>query len=140
MLTNLGREAEARASFEKALSLDPGLAAGQAGLATLAVPDAVALGIQPRNYNSASPKVGLANFKSYYESLKVETFRLVNKADTVPDFPGSPYVHVDTQVSFNADYGAEKKKHNPCCSYAYAVFHPSQPCNPDYDGCAKQAG
>ena len=116
-------------------------------LATLAVPDAVANFLQVRHYNSASPMVGLETFRTYYESLRViggspgllkETFRLVNTADKVPNFPSTPsgYVHVGTQVSFNADYGAEKKTHDPCCSYAYAIYNPDKPCNPTYDDCA----
>lgn len=112
-------------------------------LATLAVPDAVANSLRVRHYNSASPMVGLETFRTYYESLRVkETFRLVNTADTVPNFPSTPsgYVHVGTQVSFNADYGAEKKTHNPCCSYAYAIYNPQKPCNPTYDDCAPASG
>ena len=123
-------------------------------LATLAVPDAVANFLHVRHYNSASPMVGNESFRVYYESLKestvgsvLETYRLVNTADTVPNFPPPKpprpdYVHVGTAVSFNADYGEkliphqEKKTHNPCCSYAYAIYNPSSPCNRDYDGCA----
>src|SRR5215470_10077046 len=120
-------------------------------LATLAVPEAVALPwhCTVRHYNSASPMVGVDSFRSYYGSLTgsspgsvKETYRLVNTADDVPKFPGFPYVHVGTQVSFNADYGdeekpfVEKKTHNPCCSYAYAIYHPNAPCNPTFDACA----
>jgi len=119
-------------------------------LATLAVPDAVANGLQVRHYNSASPKVGHLSFKLYYDSLKVrlenpydpgwiETFRLVNNADTVPKFPESlAFVDVGTQVSFDADYGSERKTHDPCCSYAYALYNPDQPFNPEYDMCAAE--
>jgi hypothetical protein len=114
-------------------------------LATLAVPEAIANKIQVRHYNSASPMVGLHTFRTYYESLNrdfpgliKETFRLVNTADTVPTFPLKPagYVHVGIPVSFTADYGDEKKTHNPCCSYAYAIYHPEKPFNPEYDRCA----
>jgi hypothetical protein len=108
-------------------------------LATLAVPEAVANNLQARHYNSASPMVGLESFRAYYESLKIkETFRLVNTADKVPYFPQDPpgYVHVGTEVAFNADYGAEPKTHNPCCSYAYAIYNPNKPCNAAYDSCA----
>jgi Lipase (class 3) len=95
-------------------------------LATLAVPDAVNSYMQVRNYNSASPMVGLKSFSDYYDSLTViggapglltDTYRLVNAADTVPGVPNNiqpqppkyQYVPVGTAVSFNADYGAEKK-------------------------------
>ncbi len=116
-------------------------------LATLAVAEAVAQSLQVRHYNSASPKVGQSSFKTYYDSLVVpssstapgllETYRLVNVADVVPNFPLlHDYVHVGTQVSFNANYGNEVKTHDPCCSYAYAIYNPERPCNPDYDGCA----
>jgi hypothetical protein len=88
--------------------------------------------------------VGNESFHAYYESLKVsspgvviETFRLVNTADKVPNFPKASlgYVHVGTEVSFNADYGEEDKTHNPCCSYAYAIYNPDKPCNPTFDDC-----
>lgn len=108
-------------------------------LATLATPLAVSHNVAALHYNSASPKVGLQSFRDYYESLKVQTFRLVNTADTVPNLPpqsSGAYLHVGAEVSFNADYGAEKKTHNPCCSYAYAIYNPKAPCNPDFDSCS----
>lgn len=116
-------------------------------LATLAVPDAVACGLQVRHYNSASPMVGHLDFREYYEGLRVtepcaagwlETFRLVNISDVVPNFPGISlgYLHVGRQVSFNANYGAELKNHDPCCCYAYAIYNPENPFNPDADTCA----
>jgi hypothetical protein len=116
-------------------------------LATLAVPDAVANFLEVYQYNSASPMVGFESFRTYYDSLTVigdvpgllkDTFRLVNTADIVPNFPWkhSGYVHVGTQVSFKADYGSKQKTHNPCCSYAYAIYNPTAPCNPTYDDCA----
>ena len=81
-------------------------------LATLAVPLAVSNGVAALHYNSASPMVGLKPFSDYYANLNVKTFRLVNTADTVPNFPpkrSGDYLHVGNEVSFNADYGAEKK-------------------------------
>ncbi len=110
-----------------------------AALATLAVPLAVSDNVAALHYNSASPKVGLQSFRDYYENLKVETFRLVNTADTVPNLPrksSGDYLPVGNQVSFNADYGAEKKTHNPCCSYSYAIYNPKAPCNQNFDTCA----
>jgi hypothetical protein len=119
-------------------------------LATLAVPEAVANSMTVQHYNSASPMVGHESFRTYYDGLSVagnspgllkETFRLVNNADSVPRFPSKPgYVHVGTQVSFNADYDAgqkdqERKTHDPCCSYAWAIYMPTKPCNPLYDSC-----
>jgi len=123
-------------------------------LATLVVPDFVAAGFQVHHYNSASPMVGNDAFRTYYESLELidssrgllkGTFRLVNTADSVPNFPSPSkhpgYVHVGTEVSFNADYGDqffphnEEKIHNPCCSYSYAIHHPDNPCNPTFDDC-----
>lgn len=117
-------------------------------LATLAVPEAIASGLQANHYNSASPMVGLASFKMYYESLKVidprvpgwlETFRLVNLADSVPNFPFLPvgYEAVGTQVSFSAHYENKAKNHEPCCTYAYAIYNPDKPCNLAYDACEK---
>ncbi len=112
-------------------------------LATLATPLAVSHNIAVLHYNSASPKVGLQSFRDYYENLKVKTFRLVNTADTVPNLPpkrSGDYQHVGNEVPFNADYGAEKKTHNPCCSYAYAIYNPASPCNKDFDACAPTLG
>jgi hypothetical protein len=112
-------------------------------LATLAVPLAASHNIAALHYNSASPMVGLKPFSDYYANLNVKTFRLVNTADTVPNLPpkrSGDYLHVGNEVSFNADYGAEKKTHNPCCSYAYAIYHPQAPCNPDFDACAPTLG
>ncbi|TLG75065.1 lipase family protein [Methylocystis sp. B8] len=112
-------------------------------LATLATPLAVSNNIAVLHYNSASPMIGLMPFRNYYESLKVKTFRLVNTADTVPKLPpkrSGDYQHVGIEVPFNADYGAEKKMHNPCCSYAYAIYNPAAPCNKDFDKCAPTLG
>lgn len=115
-------------------------------LATLAVPDAVAKKFHVSHYNSASPKVGNAAFRTYYLSLTksspgmlIDTYRLVNTADSVPDFPGSllhpDYVHVGTSLNFYADYGSEENNHNPCCTYSYALIDPSNPFNPTFDKC-----
>ena len=111
-------------------------------LATLAIPEGVANDLTVRQYNSASPMVGIDKFRTYYDSLKQsspgslrETFRLVNGSDIVPKLPGFPYVHVGTLVSFNANYGIEKSTHNPCCSYAYAIYNPNDPCNQRFDAC-----
>lgn len=119
-------------------------------LATLAVPDALADGLRIINYNSAGPMVGDESFKSYYESLNqtgpggpgaIETFRLVNNSDIVPKLPPFPdYRHVGTAVTFNADYvdGAIRnieKNHDPCSCYAYAIYNPQNPCNPECGKC-----
>lgn len=115
-------------------------------LATLAVPDAVAKKFRVSHYNSASPKVGNDVFRTYYLSLTqsfpgmlIDTYRLVNTADSVPNFPGPPlhpdYVHVGTALCFYAEYGSEEKNHNPCCSYAYVLNDPSNPFNPTFDKC-----
>lgn len=117
-------------------------------VATLLVPDLVASYWPVQHYNLGSPMVGNDAFRTYYESLGMagtsrgfvqETFRLVNTADLVPKFPkprlGREYVHVGTEVSFNANYGDEEKAHNPCCSYTYAVYHPDDPCNEYFDRC-----
>jgi triacylglycerol lipase len=93
------------------------------------------------NYNSASPMVGLDAFKAYYDGLGVTTYRLVNLSDKVPNVPNNlqhqyVYVPVGVEVSFNADYGAEAKNHDPCCCYGYALWNPTSPCNPNYDPCS----
>lgn len=114
-------------------------------LATLATPEAIALGFQVEHFNSASPKVGDFNFKQYYESLKVlssssgrllDSIRLVNAADFVPDFPfgNTGFEHVGMRAFFEARYGEEKKNHDPCYCYGYALDHPADPHNPDEGG------
>jgi hypothetical protein len=124
-------------------------------LATLAVPEAIAHNMEVYHYNSASPMVGLQSFADYYNSLTIigsslgllkETFRLVNNADRVTDVPNIlqhqppkfSYVSVGTEISFTADYSKVRKNHDPCCTYAYALWNPDSPRNPDYDKCAKK--
>ncbi len=113
-------------------------------LATLATPEAIALGFQIKHYNSASPKVGDFNFKQYYESLRVlnssagrllDSFRLVNTADFVPDFPfgNTGFEHVGIRIFFEAGYGDEEKNHDPCCCYGYALEYSGVPFNPDHE-------
>lgn len=107
-------------------------------LATLAVPLARANGITGANtlhYNQASPRVGDRGFQSYYDSLDVTTFRLVNTYDVVPKSPPPPYVAVGVEAPFGADYGSEAERHNPCCSYSYALFNPTAPVNPGMGAC-----
>lgn len=117
-------------------------------LATLATPEAVALGFRVGHYNSASPKVGDFNFKQYYESLRVletsagstgrlhDSFRLVNTADFVPDFPfgNTGFDHVGIRTFFEARYGEEKENHDPCSCYGYALEHPADPHNSNEGG------
>lgn len=115
-------------------------------LATLAVPDAVSLGFNVKNHNTASPRVGLESFKVYYESLKVEggnipgcleTIRIVNEEDSVPKLPptNKDYEHVGIAADYSGDYGSEANNHNPCCSYGYTIYHPSNPLNPEFGLC-----
>lgn len=113
-------------------------------LATLAGPLAFAQGLKAQVYNEASPKVGDLEFAIYYSALTINTFRLVNTADSVPnDPPGEIYRHVGTPVEFTADYPNKDLKvhkgnnHSACCTYAYAIFHPDSPFNPDFDTCSK---
>jgi hypothetical protein len=112
-------------------------------LATLTVPLACAAGIPSTNilhYNQASPKVGNANFQTYYNNLGVQTFRLVNTYDEVPNLPKNPaYVAVGVEVPFGAGYPTEPECHNPCCSYSYALFNPDAPYNPDMKTCMAQS-
>lgn len=108
-------------------------------LATLTVPLACAAGIPSNNimhYNQASPKVGNSKFQAYYTDLGVQTFRLVNTYDEVPKLPMRPeYVAVGVEAPFGADYPTEAERHNPCCSYSYALFNPTAPYNPGIDTC-----
>jgi hypothetical protein len=111
-------------------------------LATLTVPLAIAAGIPSANilhYNQASPKVGDSDFQAYYNGLGVPTFRLVNTYDAVPKLPSSgAYAHVGTEAPFGADYPTEAERHNPCCSYSYALFHPNAPYNRSMGECMGQ--
>jgi hypothetical protein len=108
-------------------------------VATLCVPVAVSLGMSSGlQCNQASPKVGDAAFAKYIDGLPIETYRLVNTYDAVPKAPVNPlYVHVGTEVYFGADYKNEAQKHNPCCSYSYALANPANPVNPDIQSCVK---
>ena len=111
-------------------------------VATLAVPLACAAGIPgPRilHYNQASPKVGNSDFEAYYNGLGVQTYRLVNTYDEVPKLPPGGYVPVGTEAPFGADYPTEGERHNPCCSYSYALFNPNEPYNPGIDTCMAQS-
>ena len=110
-------------------------------LATLTVPLACAAGIPSSSilhYNQASPKVGDSNFQAYYNNLGVQTFRLVNTYDEVPKLPPGGYVPVGVEAPFGADYQTEAERHNPCCSYSYALFNPTAPYNPGIDTCIAQ--
>jgi hypothetical protein len=112
-------------------------------LATLTVPLARAAGISGANilhYNQASPKVGNLAFADYYNSLGVQTFRLVNTYDKVPDLPPGLYVPVGAAATFGADYQNEAQRHNPCCSYSYALFNPTAPYNPKIAVCMDPIG
>lgn len=108
-------------------------------LATFAVPLACAAGIPSTkilHYNQASPKVGNSKFQAYYNDLGVQTFRLVNTYDVVPNLPKQPaYVPIGVEAPFGAQYPTKAKCHNPCCSYSYALFHPTAPYNPEIDIC-----
>ncbi|GAA4623994.1 hypothetical protein GCM10023196_022500 [Actinoallomurus vinaceus] len=108
-------------------------------LATLTVPLARAAGISSTNilhYNQASPKVGDSKFHAYYSDLGVQTFRLVNTYDEVPKLPLQlAYVPVGVEAPFGADYPKERQRHNPCCSYSYALFNPTAPYNRGIDIC-----
>jgi hypothetical protein len=111
-------------------------------LATLTVPLALAAGIDSTNilhYNQASPMVGNSDFQAYYDGLGVQTFRLVNTYDEVPKFPSGAYVPVCVEAPFGADYPTEAERHNPCCSYSYALFNPNAPYNPGIDPCMAQS-
>jgi hypothetical protein len=87
------------------------------------------------HYNQASPKVGNSSFQAYYDSLGAQTFRLVNTYDEVPKLPPGAYVPVGVEAPFGADYPTEAERHNPCCSYSYALFNPNAPYNPEIGPC-----
>jgi hypothetical protein len=109
-------------------------------LATLAVPVACALKIAGLQCNQASPRVGNERFAVYIQSLPIATYRLVNLKDLVPTLPPIPFMPAGTEIYFTANYPTEGQRHNPCCSYSYALANPSNPVNPDISGCMGQSG
>jgi len=99
-------------------------------------------------YLTGSPKVGDRDFAHYIEShyiengLGIKFFRTVNLDDPVPKLPLRPeYVAIAKQneASFNPpSYGKHNdspNNHNPCCSYAYALFNPANTQNLSFGGC-----
>lgn len=108
-------------------------------LATLAVPVAVSLGFSGTQYNQASPRVGNLTFATYVGELSIPTFRLVNIYDAVPklppSMPGAQYQAVGPEASYGADYPTEAEKHDPCCSYSYALYNGKAPYNPNMKSC-----
>lgn len=82
-------------------------------------------------------QVGEVNFIDYINCLPVPFYRLVNTEDTVPKLPGKAlgYRHTGTAVSFTVDYGSAADNHANCCCYSYAVTHPEDPENPDFESC-----
>ncbi len=104
---------------------------------------------------SASPMVGDADFKSWFDSLKDqngnkihENFtRLTNSADGIPQEPNKDapddkkiYVEVGANVEFTADYQDGGKNHNPCCTYSYALHNPNNAINPNMIDCVFPVG
>jgi len=45
------------------------------------------------------------------------------------------YEAVGVEALFGADYANEWERHNPCCSYSYALFNPDTPYNQGIDTC-----
>ena len=113
-------------------------------VATLSVPIACSIGFAGVHYNEGSPRVGDPTFVAYINGLSIPTYRLVNIEDVVPTVPPPEapvkggtliYQHAGTPVSFSAQYGSVPSNHDPCCSYAYAIFNPDSPMNPDPASC-----
>ncbi len=99
-------------------------------LAILSVPFALGCGFSNNAisvYTQASPKVGDEAFCRYYESLGVDTYRLVNTKDWVPclppNFPNEKYEHVGIEVQFAVGFAEKIQNHKPY-SYSYALFKP----------------
>lgn len=108
-------------------------------LATLAVPEAVSLSLSGTQYNQASPRVGNPAFATHVGGLSIGTLRLVNIYDSVPKAPPSIgdriYQAVGPEACYGADYPTEADKHDPCCSYSYALFNGANPYNPNMQSC-----
>ena len=79
-------------------------------LATLAMPDILnqpfAANISPILYNVASPRVGHADFQSYFDSHINVSYRIVNQWDVVPHVPPSlaGFVHVGNQLTIDSGF------------------------------------
>lgn len=92
---------------------------------------------------SASPRVGDSDFQTWYDGLKSDrngptmlrdrSWRLENLSDVVPYNPGKA---VGIKVFFDEKYDNHLKiRHNPCCTYSYAINHPQMTTNPEYKTC-----
>ena len=77
-----------------------------AALMSLYVLDNASKDVLPRPiiYTFGSPRVGDATFAAKYGSLGLESWRIANAPDLVPQLPlaGSGYVHVDTGVDIDS--------------------------------------
>lgn len=91
---------------------------------------------------SASPRVGTAGFKEWYDKLHDQgnphrmlndrTYRLTNKQDSVPKNPKAPYVDLGNEPWFDEGNGNE---HNPCCTYSHAINNPDDVHNRNIASC-----
>lgn len=111
-------------------------------MATLAVPDIINnTNFKPENlpvsyYNLAGPRAGDPTFALAYNSNKVNTYRIVNSCDIVPQLPPPElshddlYEHVGIQVTYTAQYGSITGNHDCKNSYLYALEHPNLPQGP----------
>lgn len=108
------------------------------GISSLAVPDVDdnKLFRKAVHYNFASPRVGDPQFTQACNNSKVNTFRVVNTCDLVPQVPLSAagkllYSHIGTPIDFTAQYGSVAGNHDSGQSYLYALEHPQDPASPN---------
>ena len=96
-------------------------------------------------YVTASPTVGNKKYADYFNSLRDRSggrlgdnfYRITNKSDIVPMVPGTwaGFVAVAQEVLFDAKYTNSDSatqialNHQICCTYAYALKHPTEPFN-----------
>lgn len=86
------------------------------GLSTIATFDLATSTPKPVNYTFASPRVGNLDFSKRYNSFNINTQRVFNTSDVVPDLPPPVlrnfiYEHVGTNIPFTNNLGTLTKNH-----------------------------
>ncbi len=87
-----------------------------ASVSTIATFDLAKMTPEPINYTFASPRVGNIAFANRYNSFKLNTQRVFNTEDVVPDLPPPVlqdfiYEHVEKDIVFTDNLGTLTKNH-----------------------------
>nr|QBK91826.1 MAG: class 3 lipase [Pithovirus LCPAC304] len=86
------------------------------GISTIATFDLAKITPKPVNYTFASPRIGNIAFANRYNSFKLNTQRVFNTEDVVPDLPPPVlrnfiYEHVGENIAFTDNLGTLTKNH-----------------------------